>query len=200
MAPLKIAMSLFGNYENQTQLQRSTSEANQSQSYFNGLAAAAPLRPRLGRSTLRFSPYGKSLTEERNILVGSREKKSSFKVLESESFRSTESLEERRISANKPTLFSSARKERRISIGFSVNMSQVEKGDRGKERGEANAKKQMREEGQMSEETSSDSNVKMVEGQHWLKEQRLAEEVRRIYSDKAMEVFSKDLKGLQLFN
>ena len=95
-------------------------------------------------------------------MVGSREKKSSFKVLESESFRSTENLEERRISANNPTLFSSARKERRISIGFSMNMSQVEKGDRGNERGEANAKNQMREEYQLSEETSSDSKVKIL--------------------------------------
>ena len=189
-------MSLFGNSQNQ----RSTSDANQSQSYFNGLAAATPLRPRLGRSTLRFSPYGKSLTEERNILVGGREKKSSSKELESESFRSTENWEEKRITANKPTLVSSARMERRIRIGFSVNMSQVEGGDRGKERGEANAKKQMREEGQFSEETSRDSKVKMVQGQHWLKEQRLSEELRRIYCDKVMEFFSKDLKGLELSN
>ena len=198
MAPLKMAISLFGNSQNQTQLQRSTSEANQSKSDFNGLASAAQLKPRLGRNTLRFSPYGKSLTEERNILAGGWKKKSSTKVLESESFRSTENWEENeRITANKPTLVSSARMERRISIGFLVKMSQVERGDRRTERGEANAKNQMREEYQSNEETSSKSKVEREEG-HWLKEQRLAEEVRRIYSDKAMEVVSNELKGLEL--
>ena len=200
MAPLKMAISLFGNSQNQTQLQRSTSEANQSIPYCNGLASAAPLKPRLGRNTLRFSPYGKSLTEERNILAGGWKKKSSTKVLESESFRSTEKWEEnKRITANKPTLASSARMERRISIGILVKMSQAERGDRRTERGEANAKNQMREEYQSNEETSSKSKVEREEG-HWLKEQRLAEEVRRIYSDKAMEVVSKELKGLELSN
>ena len=201
MAPLKMAISLFGNYQNQTQLQRSTSEANQSIPYCNGLATAAPLKPRLGRNALRFSPYGKSLTEERNILAGGWKKKSYTKVLESESFRSTEKWEgnKRITSAHKPTLASSARMERRISIGFLVNMSQVERGDRRTERGEANAKNQMREECQLGEETSSKSKVEREEG-HWLKKRRLTEEVRRIYSDKAMEVVSKELKGLELSN
>ena len=167
--------------QDQTQLQRSTSEANQSKSNITGLAAAAPLRPRLGRGSLRFSPYGKSLAEEKNILVGSREEKSSSRILESESFRRRGSGEEKRITADEPTL---AQLE---SIGWWVKMSQEERG--GRKGG------QTREECQLSE-TSNERG----KGDYKLKERRLAEELRRIYSDKAMEVFSTDLKALELSN
>ena len=145
--PVEMATSL-----DQTQLQRSTSERNVSTMYFNGLVAAtaAPLRPRLGRSILRFSPYGKSLTEERNILV--TEGKSSYRVLESESFRRRGSLEEKTLGSWQP------------------------------ERAGAKAN---------ANEESEKSNGLMLECES---NRRGAEEV------KAMEVFSKELKSLELSN
>ena len=143
--------------KDQTQLQRSTSERNEL--YFNGLAAAAPLRPRLGRSTLRFSPYGKSLTEERNILVGGpvTEERSSSRVLESESFRRTGSLEEKTLAC--------------------VGSWEVERGG-----AKANA----------NEESGRGTGLKSY--------RRRKEEVNMSSNDEAMEVFSQDLKSLELSN
>ena len=155
--PVEMATS-----KDQTQLQRSTSERNEL--YFNGLAAAAPLRPRLGRSTLRFSPYGKSLTEERNILVGGpvTEERSSSRVLESESFRRTGSLEEKTLAC--------------------VGSWQVERGG-----AKANA----------NEESGRGTGLMLETLKSY---RRRKEEVKMSSNDEAMEVFSQDLKSLELSN
>lgn len=107
------------------------------------------------------------------MVGGGEEKSESF-------YRRRESGEEKRVTADEPTL---AQLE---SIGWLVKMSQEERGGR--------KGSQMLEECQLRES----SNEKEKGDQ--LKEWRLAEELRRIYSDKAMEVFSKHLKGLELSN
>lgn len=153
--------------EEETQLERSTSETNESTFYFNRL----PLRPRLGRSSLRFSPYGKSLTEERNILVGMEEKR----VLESESL-------------GEKSTACAAQLDWRLSIGRGQVEREVLGSCQSGKRGgvKVNAK-------EVTEKSNGSSSI-LQKGKSYM----LKEEVRRSSVDKAMEVFSKDLKSLEL--
>ena len=146
------------------------SEATLSKPDSKGLAAPTPLKPRLGKGSLRFSPYGKSLEGERNILVGERRVKRFFHgILESESLGETVACSEK---------------------NDRVKMSSAE------ERGKEGAVKgnQVREVGDRLRQNSD-----KVE-KYLLKEQRLSEELNRIFNEKVIEVFSKDLKALEISN